>query len=33
MLTDQIDEAIDALRGALALQRRSGDARGKAEGL
>jgi DNA-binding CsgD family transcriptional regulator/tetratricopeptide (TPR) repeat protein len=33
MLTDQTDEAVEALRGALALRDGLGDARGKAEGL
>ncbi|MGZ4194876.1 MAG: ATP-binding protein [Solirubrobacteraceae bacterium] len=33
MVSDQIDEAIDALHTALALRRLTGDARGEAEGL
>ena len=33
MVSDQIDDAIDALHTALALRRQAGDARGEAEGL
>jgi DNA-binding CsgD family transcriptional regulator/tetratricopeptide (TPR) repeat protein len=33
MVSDQIDEAIDALHSALSLRRLTGDARGEAEGL
>ena len=33
MVTDQTDEAVEALRGALALRERLGDVRGRADGL